>query len=376
MRLFIRLLLLSTLGVVACSNTAEQQFRQQQTGTLGASASIKDLMKARQLSEADVQAALETYLPSGRKDDYVIFASGGQSGQVLVIGVPSMRILKVIAVFTPEPWQGYGYGDGSDAIVQSSTQMGHKLTWADTHHPALSETKGDYDGDFLFVNDKANARIAVIDLKDFSTKQIVSDPILMSNHGATFVTPNTDYIIEGSQYAAPLGREYEPLSNYKDKYRGFVMFWKFDRQAGRVDPSKSFGLELPPYTQDLADAGKLASDGWAFINSLNTEMATGGDLDGKPPMESGASQNDMDYMHVINWRKAEQLVADGKAVTIAGVKVLPMSVTGPAGVLTLVGESKSRNLSTRVRQRSRLLYEGSAAVAGVSASRRGVFAAA
>ncbi|MEO8801481.1 MAG: Sec-dependent nitrous-oxide reductase, partial [Polyangiaceae bacterium] len=297
-------------------------------------------MKARGLNEADVQAALETYTPTGKKDDYLLFASGGQSGQVLVIGVPSMRLLKQIGVFTPEPWQGWGYGDGSNDIL-NSTQMGKKLTWADVHHPALSEMKGDYDGEFLFVNDKANGRVAVIDLKDFATKQIVADPILMSNHGGTFVTPNTDYVIEGSQYPAPLGREYEPLSAFKEKYRGFVMFWKFDRAKGRIDPSKSWGMELPPYSQDLADAGKLDSDGWAFINSFNTEMATGGDLDGKPPIESGASQNDMDYLHVINWRKAEQLVAQGKAMTIAGMKVLPMSVTAAEGVLTFIGESKS-----------------------------------
>ncbi len=304
------MLVVATAAVFSCENKAEKQFQAQQgSGQLGASASIKDLMKARGLNEADVQAALETYTPSGKKDDYLLFASGGQSGQVLVIGVPSMRLLKQIGVFTPEPWQGWGYGDGSNDIL-NSTQMGKKLTWADVHHPALSEMKGDYDGEYLFVNDKANGRVAVIDLKDFATKQIVADPILMSNHGGTFVTPNTDYVIEGSQYPAPLGREYEPLSAFKEKYRGFVMFWKFDRAKGRIDPSKSWGMELPPYSQDLADAGKLDSDGWAFINSFNTEMATGGDLDGKPPIESGASQNDMDYLHVINWRKAEQRGGD------------------------------------------------------------------
>jgi len=153
-------------------------------------ASLQELMQARDLSEADVTAALKTYMPTGRHDDYYIFASGGQGGQVLVIGVPSMRILKYVAVFTPEPWQGFGYGDESDQLLDSGNRHGNTLRWADTHHPALSETKGDYDGQFLFIGDKANARIAVIDLRDFVTKQIVKSNLIESDHGGTFVTPS------------------------------------------------------------------------------------------------------------------------------------------------------------------------------------------
>ena len=329
------------VAAASCENKAEQKGAQAPSGALGASASLKQLMEARGLSEADVEAAVKTYVPGGKHDDYMIFASGGQSGQVLVIGVPSMRLLKVIAVFSPEPWQGYGYGGDGDKVLEAGYQNGKKITWADVHHPNLSETKGDYDGQFLFVNDKANGRVAVVDLTDFATKQIVPNPLVASDHGGAFVDPNTEYVIETSQYPAPLGRGYAPLSEYKEKYRGVAMFWKFDRQKGRIDPEKSFAIELPPYTQDLADAGKLSSDGWAFINSFNTEMAIGGTLEGKPPIESGASKNDMDYLHVINWKKAEQLVKDGKATTIKGMKVLPMKVAADEGVLTLVGEPKS-----------------------------------
>jgi nitrous-oxide reductase len=311
------------------------------SGALGASASVQDLMKARGLSEADVEAALKTYVPTGKMDEYYIFASGGQSGNVDVIGVPSMRMLKVIGVFTPESWQGWGFGGDSDKVLAGGNQGTHKISWADMHHPNLSETKGDYDGQYLFVNDKANARVAVVDLSDFVTKQIVPNPLAASDHGGAFVTPDTDYVIETSQYPAPLGREYAPISQYKEKYRGVAIFWKFDRSKGRIDPAKSWAMELPPYTQDLADAGKLGSDGWAYINSFNTEMATGGTLEGKPPVESGASQNDMDYLHVINWKKAEALVNAGKTKTIAGMRVLMMDVSGPEGALTLVGEPKS-----------------------------------
>ncbi len=336
-------ILVTGLALMAFAGCEDKHLVQekQAAGNLGASASIGDLMKARNLSEADVEAALKTYVPTGKMDEYYIFASGGQSGNVDVIGVPSMRMLKVIGVFTPESWQGWGFGGDSDKVLEGGNQGAHRIRWADMHHPNLSETKGDYDGQYLFVNDKANARVAVIDLADFTTKQIVANPLAASDHGGAFVTPDTDYVIETSQYPAPLGREYAPLSQYKEKYRGVAIFWKFDRAKGRIDPSRSWAIELPPYTQDLADAGKLDSDGWAFINSFNTEMATGGTLEGKPPIESGSTKNDMDYLHVINWKKAEGLVLAGKAKTIAGMRVLPMDVSGPEGVLTLVGEPKS-----------------------------------
>jgi len=308
----------------------------------GGNGNLTALMQERGLSEADVEAALKTYVPTGGRDEYIMFGSGGHSGQVLVIGVPSMRLLKVIGVFTPEPWQGYGYGDQTDALLTSGDRNGRKLTWADTHHPALSETNGDYDGEYLFINDKANARIAVIDLEDFVTVQIINSTLIESDHGATFVTPNTEYVIEGAQYPAPLGGGYLPIEQYDTDYRGAVIFWKFDREKGRVVPEESWAIELPPYMQDLADAGKLASDGWVFLNSFNTERSWGGTLEGNPPMESGASQNDMDYLHIIDWRKAEELVrAGGHTTTIADLPVLPLETAAAEGVLTFVGEPKS-----------------------------------
>jgi nitrous-oxide reductase len=298
-------------------------------------------MEARGLSEADVSAALKTYTPTGGRDEYLLFASGGHSGQVLVIGLPSMRLLKVIAVFAPEPWQGYGYGDETDALLRSGDRNGVELGWADTHHPALSETGGNYDGEYLFINDKANARVAVINLKDFVTQQIVTSPLIESDHGATFVTPNTEYVVEPSQYPAPLGGEYAPLEEYNERYRGAVIFWKFDREQGRIVPEQSWAMELPPYMQDLTDAGKGPSEGWVFLNSFNTERAWGGTLEGNPPMESGASQNDMDYLHIIDWKAAEQVVAAGKTETISDLPVIRLQTAIDEGLLHFVGEPKS-----------------------------------
>ena len=48
----------------------------------------------------------------------------------------------------------------------------------------------------------------MIDLKTFETKQIVVNPLFKSEHGGTFVTPNTEYIIEAAQYPAPYAKEY------------------------------------------------------------------------------------------------------------------------------------------------------------------------
>jgi len=303
--------------------------------------STADLMKQRGLSEADVSAALQTYMPTGQKDTYLTFASGGHGGNMIVIGVPSMRVLKYVGVFTPEPWQGYGYGDQSGQVLDQGSRFGKEITWGDMHHPALTETKGEYDGKYIFVNDKANARIAVVDLHDFVTKQIVTSTLIQSDHGATFVTPNTEYVVESSQYPAPLGGGYAPIEDFQEKYRGAVIFWKFDREKGKIDKANSFAMELPPYMQDLADAGKLASEGWVFINSFNTEMAYGGTMEGNPPMESGASQNDMDYMHIIDLKKAEAVYKAGKTKKIAGMDVIMLNTTNAEGLLHLVGEPKS-----------------------------------
>ncbi len=295
----------------------------------------------RKLNLDDLLAAAKTFTPSGRHDEYVMFASGGQSGQVFAIGVPSMRLLRSIAVFTPESWQGYGFGGMDDPVLESLKIDGRPVNWGDTHHPGLSETDGSYDGQFLFIGDKANARVAVIDLRDWETKQIVKNPLSVSDHGGTFVTPNTEYIVEGGQYASPLGYGYAPIEEYEESYRGMVTFWKFDREKGRIDEEASFALELPPYWQDLSDAGKGASDGFVFMNSFNVEMATGGVEDGNPPFEAGASKRDMDYMHIIDWRKAEAVFKAGKVEQVKGFPVITMQTSIAEGLLHFAPEPKS-----------------------------------
>jgi nitrous-oxide reductase len=340
----------TVLGTASSDAEAQESRRRRRSSTEEAKpieltqAQVADLTKVandRKLNVDDLVAAAKTFMPSGRHDDYVLFSSGGQSGQVFAIGVPSMRMLRSISVFTPESWQGYGFGGEADTVIESLKINGKLVAWGDTHHPALSETKGDYDGQFLFIGDKANARLAVIDLRDWETKQIVKNPLTISDHGAAFVTPDTDYIIEGGQYATVLGYGYAPPEEYKKSYRGMVTMWKFDRQRGRIDTKNSFALELPPYWQDLADAGKVASDGFFFVNSFNVEMATGGVEKGNPPFEAGASKRDTDYLHIVDWKKAEAAFKAGKAKAINGFPVLTLDTLAAEGILHFAPEPKS-----------------------------------
>jgi len=342
--------MLAAAGLLLAGCDREPEFEEEegapapkatQAPPAGPAGSVADrIARERSLTPDDVVAALKTYMPSGRLDEYVLFASGGHSGQVFAIGVPSMRLLRTIAVFTPEPWQGYGYGTGEN-ILKDGDVPGVAIRWADTHHPGLSETNGEYDGQFLFIGDKANSRVAVIDLRDFETKQIVKNPVAINDHGGCFVTPNTEYVVEGGQYGHPLGWAYAPIAEYQKQYRGLVTFWKFDRSKGRIDVSQSFCIELPPYWQDLFDSGKLESDGWVFGNSINTELATGGVEKGQRPFEAGVSQRDNDYLHIFNWKKAEEVFKAGKVEKIKGFPVIALKTAIDEQILFFAPEPKS-----------------------------------
>ncbi len=307
--------------------------------------------KARGLSPADIERAVKTFVPPGKSDDYVIFASGGHSGQVHLIGVPSMRLLKTIPVFTSDSWNGYGYGNKAieDMLNEGSKGREKNLRWGDVHHPALSETNGDYDGRFLYVNDRANGRIAMVDLRDFKTKQIFAIPNIQTSHGGCFVTPNSEYVHISAKvpkaYAfnetpTPVTKK-DHLTNYGDIYRGVSTWLKIDQSTGHFIQDQSFQIELPPYNQDLSDAGKEASFGWGFINSYNTELATGGNKDGGVSIETGASKNDFDYMHIINWQKAEEVAKAGKTEMHNGMRVISMKTAIEEGILYLAPEPKS-----------------------------------
>jgi nitrous-oxide reductase len=68
---------------------------------------------------------------------------------------------------------------------------------------------------------------------------------------------------------------------------------------------------MPPLNYDLASAGKDKSHGWVFWTCYNSEQAN-------TLLEVNASQNDKDFIAAINWKKAEEYLAQGKGKKVAG----------------------------------------------------------
>jgi nitrous-oxide reductase len=271
------------------------------------------------------EAAVATYVAPGDTDEYYLFYSGGHSGQVYVAGIPSMRHIATIPVFTPYPATGYGFD-------KESKDMLGGFTWGDAHHPSISETNGDYDGRWLFISDNANNRMARIDLRDFKTKQILGPiPNVSGNHCSSFVTPNTEYVLAGSRFSVPLPKgTYAPIEEYATNYKGVVAGIAIDPNTGEMN--LGWQILMPPFNYDLGDAGKGASDGWAFWTCYNSERATG-------KLEVTSTQKDRDYIAAVNWREAEKTIKDGKFKTIGGVKVIDPKDT--PGVVYLIPCSKS-----------------------------------
>jgi nitrous-oxide reductase len=259
--------------------------------------------------------AARTYVAPGDKDEYYLFYSGGHSGQVYVAGIPSMRHISTIPVFAPYPATGYGFDE-------ETRKMLGDYTWGDVHHPGLSKKDGLYDGRFLFVNDNANNRLARISLTDFKTHQILGPiPNSSGNHGSSFVTDNTEYVLVASRFSVPLpkGRYADP-KDYEKEFNGMLSGIKVEPASGEM--SVGWQILTPPFDWDLGSTGKGPSEGWAFWTSYNTEMA-------HETLEATSTQGERDYAAVVNWRAAEAAVKAGKITLLDGVPVIdPAKVPG------------------------------------------------
>ena len=259
-------------------------------------------------------ASQKVYVKPGEYDTHYAFLSGGHSGQVFVYGLPSCRHLTTIPVFTPEPARGYGFDEESKAMLGG-------FTWGDAHHPGLSETNGDFDGRWLFINDMPHARIARIDLNDFTTHEIYGPiPNISAAHACPYPTPNTEYVFAASRFSAPVPtNKVAKVADYKTDFNGIIAGIKVDPKGHM---SMGFEILMPPFDWDLSDAGKGPSMGWQFFTCYNSEEAY-------DSLEVKASQHEMDYVAAVNWREAQKAVDSGKAHMIGGAPVLdPKEVPG------------------------------------------------
>jgi nitrous-oxide reductase len=265
-------------------------------------------------AQGSSRAAEKVYVKPGEYDTHYAFLSGGHSGQVFVYGLPSCRHITNIPVFTPESAKGYGYDEDSKAMLKG-------YNWGDAHHPGLSETDGDFDGRWLFINDMPHARIARIDLKDFTTREIFGPiPNVSAAHACPYPTPNTEYVFAASRFSVPVPiGSFSKVEDYKKNFKGIIAGVKVDKEGHM---SLGFEILMPPFDWDLSDAGKGPSYGWQFFTCYNSEEAY-------DSLEVKASQNEMDFVAAVDWREAQKAADAGKGTMIGGVKVLdPKDVKG------------------------------------------------
>ncbi len=245
-------------------------------------------------------AASRVYVKPGSYDEFYAFLSGGFSGQISVYGLPSGRLFRVIPIFSVDPEKGYGFNEETKPMLNTSHGF---VPWDDAHHPELSQTNGETDGRWIFINGNNTPRIARIDLTTFETAEILEIPNSSGNHSSPFATENTEYLVAGTRFSVPFPQKDMPIKDYKGNFKGALSFIKVNPETGNMNVE--FQVLMPGFDYDLAHSGKGKSHGWTFFTTYNTE-------EGNSLLEVNASQNDKDFIAAINWKKAEEYIKAGK----------------------------------------------------------------
>ncbi|MEN8789868.1 MAG: Sec-dependent nitrous-oxide reductase [Flavobacteriaceae bacterium] len=250
-------------------------------------------------------AAEKVYVAPGEQDEYYAFLSGGYSGNLTVYGLPSGRMFKEIPVFSQFPTSGYGYSEETKPLLNTSFGF---VPWDDLHHPDISQTNGELDGRWIFVNGNNTPRIARVSLSTFETEEIIEVPNSAGNHSSSFITENTEYVVAGTRFSVPVPQRDMPINEYKGNFKGALSFISVAPDNGRLN--MEFQILMPGFNYDLSHPGRGKSHGWFFFSTYNTEEASS-------LLEVMASQNDKDFIAAINWKKIEEYVKNGGGTKMA-----------------------------------------------------------
>lgn len=171
------------------------------TGAVAAATALSGGVMTRESWAAAVKdSANKIHVAPGELDEYYGFWSGGHQGEVRVMGIPSMRELMRIPVFNVDSASGWGLTNESKHILGDSARFHN----GDCHHPHISMTDGKYDGKYLFINDKANTRVARIRLDIMKCDKMVTIPNVQAIHGLRLQkVPHTKYVFCNAEFVIP-----------------------------------------------------------------------------------------------------------------------------------------------------------------------------